>query len=772
MFDSKLIDINSHGTRRRRLAGSASVLAMMTVALVANAQSAGAADCGSIQSNAAVCTGSATPGNGNFTNSGTIYSLYDGGPDPAISKPGVFVGSAVTLGTFTNTNLGVIGGLPPGSPQNLSDETGVKVAGSIGTLSNTGTITSQDAEAIVVESTGIIGLLSNSGLIFSASTTAISNAGSIGTLSNSGTIQNKYEYGIENSGTISSLTNTNFIFGSSTAIRNIAGGTIGSLVNSGTIGGLTKGGTGIINRGGIGSLSNSGSILGTSSGIANYNATIGTLSNLGIIDVGTESSGYGISNTGTGIIGTLINGQGGNSSGPAQTALTYKGNLPGTYLEHISSTTHYGQLAVTEGVGSIGTFGIAEGSTLTSGTVTYGSVFTGVTTVGTLTTGTLEGTFASGSRLYDWDLVSSASGIWDLIVTSLITAPASVDTVAVNLTDGAASYAQQFDGSRVIMHLSEMRKKENRTVASAGAPSIVPTADVISEGSQDGDTASMSTRMNDSSLFAIIRGAWVDYNATGENEAYSVDAAGVTFGGEHAFDEIDATLGIFGSFSQTNSEGSNSSDEVDNFGAGLYGNKELGGNIWLDSYVAYYTHKHDISRDLDGDSYSADPDGKTFSGYARLSYAGLEVQDMLSFTPYVSLNYVSQSTDGYKEDGDGGSALEVDEDSTSNWLSSAGATLEASLPAGDSLMLLPKVDAAWVHAFEDGEREVDTNFVGAPDSYATVISGQDQDYVSLALSLGVQMNDRLTVTMDYATQLMNDDVDNMTELRLEANVKF
>ena len=88
------------------------------------------------------------------------------------------------------------------------------------------------------------------------------------------------------------------------------------------------------------------------------------------------------------------------------------------------------------------------------------------------------------------------------------------------------------------------------------------------------------------------------------------------------------------------------------------------------------------------------------------------------------------------------------------------------------MMLLPKVDAAWVHAFEDGEREVNTNFVGAPDSYATIISGQDQDYVSLALSLGVEMNDRLTVTMDYATQLLNDDVENMTELRLEANVKF
>ena len=763
MFDSKLVDINSHGTRRRRLAGSASVLAMMTVALVAQAQSAGAADCGSIQSNAAACTGAATPGNGNFTNSGTIYSVYDASVNPTILKPGVSVGSAVTLGTFTNS--GIIGGHPNPGP-NVSDSIGVKVDGSIGTLNNTGTIITQDEEAIAVGLTGTIEALSNSGLIFSGSTTAIDNAGSIGTLSNSGSIQNDYEYGIRNSGTITSLNNTNFIFGSSTAIKNVAGGTIGSLLNSGTIGGST----GISNRGSIGSLQNSGAILSTSSGIWT-DGSIGTLSNLGVIGGG----GFGITNASAGIIGTLINGQGGDGSTPAQTALTYTGNLPGTYLEHISSTTHYGQMAVTSGTGSIGTFGIAEGSTLSDGSVTYGSVFTGVTTVGGLTQGTLEGTFADGSQLYDWDLVNTASGIWDLIVTSLgpvITAPTSVDTVAVNLTDGASSFAQQFDGSRVIMHLSEMRKKNNRTVAAASGTSIVPTADVISEGSQDGDTASMSTRMNDSSLFAIIRGAWVDYNATGENEAYSVDAAGVTFGGEHAFDEIDATLGIFGSFSQTNSEGSDSSDEVANYGAGLYGNKELAGNFWLDSYVAYYTHKHDISREFDGNNYSADPEGNTFSGYARLSYAGLDVQDVLSFTPYVSLNYVSQSTDGYKEDGDGGSALQVDDDGTSNWLSSAGATLEASLPAGDSMMLLPKVDAAWVHAFEDGEREVNTNFVGAPDSYATIISGQDQDYVSLALSLGVEMNDRLTVTMDYATQLLNDDVENMTELRLEANVKF
>lgn len=208
MFDSKLVDINSHGTRRRRLAGSASVLAMMTVALVAQAQSAGAADCGSIQSNAAACTGAATPGNGNFTNSGTIYSVYDASVNPAILKPGVSVGSAVTLGTFTNS--GIIGGHPNPGP-NVSDSIGVKVDGSIGTLNNTGTIITQDEEAIAVGLTGTIDALSNSGLIFSGSTTAIDNAGSIGTLSNSGSIQNDYEYGIRNSGTITSLNNTNFI---------------------------------------------------------------------------------------------------------------------------------------------------------------------------------------------------------------------------------------------------------------------------------------------------------------------------------------------------------------------------------------------------------------------------------------------------------------------------------------------------------------------------------------------------------------------------------
>ena len=124
--------------------------------------------------------------------------------------------------------------------------------------------------------------------------------------------------------------------------------------------------------------------------------------------------GYGISNSGT--ITTLVNSQGGLISdtdpnnypyGP----LFYCGNTPTNYNILINSTTQYGQLwctGVTDTTGSI-TFGIADGSTLTTGT--YSSVLK--FNSGTVTLNNTTGTYNN----YNWTLVQNGL-YYDLVLTS------------------------------------------------------------------------------------------------------------------------------------------------------------------------------------------------------------------------------------------------------------------------------------------------------------------------------------------------------------------
>jgi len=278
--------------------------------------------------------------------------------------------------------------------------------GTIGTLSNSGTITST-SYGVWNASNSTIGTLTNSGAISGGSYGIYNDHGTIGILSNSGTISDQHN-GIElGGGTIGTLLNSGVISGFNGGISNYHG-TVGVLSNSGTISGHSGG---IYNISGtIGTLANTGTISGGSYGVCNGSSSIGTLSNTGAIS-GTK---FGIYNSGT--IGTLLNGQGGNKATAAQTALTFTGklpstaSLPSTYLEYVTSTTHYGQLVISSPSGAINSFDIAAGSALTDGT--YDSVITGLGTIAGQTAD-VTGTFTNG---FSWDL-HDTSGTWSLTVT-------------------------------------------------------------------------------------------------------------------------------------------------------------------------------------------------------------------------------------------------------------------------------------------------------------------------------------------------------------------
>jgi len=811
VFDSKT-GVRSGGRGRQSLGESASLLALMTAAMVSHAVPVRAAvTCGTRNDVVDCATGPTYTNSGilNFTaNVGvmvatgtSLSTLTNSGKivqDVTAQSTGVLVRGSI--GTLSNTGsitaengislseTGTIDTISNGGTIVASTSTGVLIEGHVGTLSNIGTISG--STAVNVGTIGTIGTFENAGQIISADYTAVIVDGTIGSLTNSGTISGSDSYAIDvsgkigtlsNSGTISdvggeyvlkiygeieSLVNSELIVGGTSAAISNYHGLIGSLTNSGRIS-STEGDTGIDNGSGtIGTLSNSGTISGgLSAGINNQNGSIGTLSNLGVI-VASGVEGFDIVNTGNGVINTLINGQGGDGSGAAQTALSFSGNLPSTYLEHISSTTHYGQLWVTgAGTITISDFGIAEGSTLGRGSVTYDSVFTGVTTVEGQT-GSVQGTFTSGSRSYDWDLVSSTvEGVWDLIITSLITAPTEEDTVGVNLSVGTQRFASQFDQSGVIKHITEIGN------CAAGAKTdAAGVANVVKNLCLTGDSLATSTTANKTTVYAEVRGGTADITAHGlGNEDFSSHAAGVMVGVETQVDGMNATVGVFGSFSKVKSDSDTAKDTVDNVGIGAYFAKDLGAAFQLDGYAAYYRHSHDLSRDFGG-TYTAQPNGTTLTGYARLSYSGL-TQDKVTFKPYAALAYSKQSVDGYDEAG-GDGALSVDGYSTSNVQSWVGANLAANMTMSNGLIVRPELDAALVHGTDDGEGLVTTTFVGEVDTYDAIISGQDQDYARIEASVSVEMSKDASLRIGYATELLNDDVKNMSEVRLEANLKF
>ena len=168
-------------------------------------------------------------------------------------------------------------------------------------------------------------------------------------------------------------------------------------------------------------MNNSGASITGTNAISTYaNATISSITNRGAI---TGSLGGIYLNTG-GVLQTLNNAQGGNSSSAATTALTFSTNsysssmMPTNYNIIINSPTYYGQLSAVGGGIIIGStaFGIYSGSVIT--TKIYAGVLQGFSSsyVGSTRSGVYNG------LSWSLGLESGSSTIWDLIFTGGSTA--------------------------------------------------------------------------------------------------------------------------------------------------------------------------------------------------------------------------------------------------------------------------------------------------------------------------------------------------------------
>ncbi len=302
-------------------------------------------------------------GIGTLTNSGTLSApigFFDdfAGVGTFINN-GKILGNSTGIQTSQNigllSNSGTIQGANQWGLWNVYYGTG------IGTLNNFGTITGA-ASGII--NTNKINILTNTGLIQNTGyykntgiwgvTAAIwnygntSGAGTIGTLTNSGTITGP-QYGIASNG----QQNTNYHctpFGCTPTGISIYTATISSIANSGTINGGKYGiYNGVLST--FGTVTNSGKILGGQGGIVNsttiggiFNSVTGTISGgqgpYGIYSSGSigsinnygtiSSQNYGLYNSGT--LGPLNNYSGATITGGNGTFGVYNSGTMGSVV--------------------------------------------------------------------------------------------------------------------------------------------------------------------------------------------------------------------------------------------------------------------------------------------------------------------------------------------------------------------------------------------------------------------------------------------------------
>lgn len=300
------------------------------------------------------------------------------------------------------------------------------------TNSSSGTITTTGDGAAGIHSTGDGATIINNGSIRVSGSQAGGNfADGINALGDNSTVINTGSinvsgagmYGVWFSSSTDGIFNNSGII-STTGVAGLGvslGSTTTSFTNSGTIQVSGFDSAAVVSRGDIKTFVNSGQIISSQNdAVALLN--VDTFTNTGSITAGAGFYGLNVA----GAITTLINAQGGNSSSPSTTALTYTGVLPSNYNIVINSPTHYGQLAAT-GASGLTTFGIYSNSNVTKGT--YSSVLSGVAS------SNLSGALAGNYNGFTWTLNNSSIDIWDLIVTGASTADtqASLNNTASSL---------------------------------------------------------------------------------------------------------------------------------------------------------------------------------------------------------------------------------------------------------------------------------------------------------------------------------------------------
>lgn len=395
-----------------------------------------------------------------------VQSKVFAGYCPDSSNPLVISSDCYALALLNNKSAVTVQSGITITEKNTGFFSPVEVRAVIDSFINNGTIKSAlltqgavEVSAFKVFGDGSIGTLTNNGTMTAASSgnAGLDVTGNINTLNNNGTLTATWAaYGVSVSGTtINTLNNSGTISGPRESLVLNSGASIGTLNNSGTIiGGIYYSNSnnyyadGLLVRGGasIGTLINTGTIdhsplfnspIDSSkqnySGINNQ-GTINVITNTGTL---ATNGGYGINNSGS--ITTLNNQQG---------DLALKGTLPANYNTIINSPTNYGKLAVTNANGSTN-FGIYQGSVIPSGTTTYAAVLSGVTASNISST---SGTYGGGLVNTTWVLKNSAGNTWDLVTNPTVVSTAPVvsnsaagsslaNQILVSYTAAAASAA-------------------------------------------------------------------------------------------------------------------------------------------------------------------------------------------------------------------------------------------------------------------------------------------------------------------------------------------
>lgn len=213
--------------------------------------------------------------------------------------------------------------------------------------------------------------------------------------------------------------------------------------------------------------------------------------------------------------------------------------------------------------------------------------------------------------------------------------------------------------------------------------------------------------VNGGVLFAEVSGKHSEVGGGSGFGEIEYDLGGLVVGGEYTTN--DWTFGALANLGTGSVDGKGDNSKVENdvdyYGLQAYVGKRFG-QFNLVGQVGYLMSENDISHSMIG-SNTADVDADVWTIGVR-GEVRFDVTENSRVVPYVGVNYLRVSTDGYRTS----QGVKVDDIDQNLWTTPIGVKYAGDLKTASGWVWTPSVDVAYIPAFGDDEVDATTD-VGA-----------------------------------------------------------
>lgn len=526
--------------------------------------------------------------------------------------------------------------------------------------------------------------------------------------------------------------------------------------NSATLGGTTSisGGTALVtgSLGGIIDVLDNGTLGGT--------GTVGKSgSTLSVGNGGTLSPGLVGSKGALSVVGDLAFSTGSTYvvqvSGLSSDAVVLTGGVvtinPGTSLQiSLSGSANASRYTILTATSVTGTFSTIDWGGLSNYEISYDNGVVSLLSTVSADSG-VSGLTPNQSAVFSVLQSGQApGGVW----SSFISVPDSEQGEALRQLSGETHTAPRAAFFQTAQSVNNTVNGRIRSVTDGVAAPSVPALGYAAETKQanSGQFASFEKKTDvfDQGRFSAWTngfGSWGKVDGLTGSPDTDISNAGVLIGGDAGISD-NWRVGVFGGYSRSSFDTSDSDGDSNNYHLGVYA-----GSRWdavaFRTGINYTWHRVDTVRQVDflGETLRADYDASTLNMFGELSYR-IDVAPA-SFEPFVSLSHMRVKTDGFTETG-GIAALTTDETSLNTTYTTLGVRASTDLDVG-SVPATLRGSIGWIYAFGDVEPETTARF-SSGDSFRVVGTPLDRNTAIVQTGMDFALSSASTLSLSYTGQ--------------------